>query len=92
MKGSLGFRLASIGPLLTSDLGGQDTWCAVATYLFPLISDAHTLPEDYLKMVKAGNLGQKTGKGFYEYTQEEWNAIIEKRDKEFLQRLKNLYW
>ena len=92
VKGSLGFRWASIGPLLTSDLGGQDTWCAVATYLFPLISDAHTPPEDYLKMVKAGNLGQKTGKGFYDYTQEEWNAIIEKRDKEFLQRLKNLYW
>ena len=92
VKGSLGFRWASIGPLLTSDLGGQDTWSAVATYLFPLISDAHTPPDDYLKMVQAGNLGQKTGKGFYDYTQEEWNAITEKRDKEFLQRLKMLYW
>ncbi len=92
VKGSLGFRLASIGPLLTSDLGGQDTWCAVASYLFPLISDAHEPPEDYVKMIEAGNLGLKTGKGFYDYTQEEWNAVIEKRDKEFLQRLKNLYW
>jgi len=92
VKGSLGFRLASIGPMLTSDLGGQDTWCAVASYLFPLLNDAHVPPESYLKMVQEGNLGQKTGKGFYDYTQEEWNAIIEKRDKEFLQRLKHLYW
>jgi len=92
VKGSLGFRLASIGPLLTADLGGQDTWRAVSTYLFPLISDAHEPPEDYIKMVDAGNLGMKTGKGFYDYTEEEWKAVIEKRDKEFLQRLKNLYW
>jgi len=92
VKGSLGFRLASIGPLLTSDLGGQDTWCAVATYLFPLISDAHVPPENYLKMVQAGNLGLKTGKGFYDYTDAEWKAVIEKRDREFLQRLKLLYW
>jgi 3-hydroxybutyryl-CoA dehydrogenase len=92
VKGSLGFRLASIGPLLTSDLGGQDTWCAVSKYLFPLISDAHESPKDYVKMVDAGNLGMKTGKGFYDYTEEEWKAVIEKRDKEFLQRLKSLYW
>ncbi len=92
VKGSIGFRLASIGPLLTSDLGGQDTWCAVSRYLFPLISDAHVPPEDYVKMVETGNLGMKTGKGFYSHTKEEWDAIIERRDKEFLQRLKNLYW
>jgi len=42
--------------------------------------------------VQAGNLGLKSGKGFYDYTEEEWKAVTEKRDKEFLQRLKNLYW
>jgi len=92
VKGSLGFRYASIGPLMTSDLGGQDTFCAVAKYLFPLLSDTHVPPEPYVKMVEAGNLGMKTGKGFYEHTKEEWDAIIEKRDREFLQRLKQLYW
>jgi len=92
VKGSLGFRLASIGPLLTSDLGGQDTWHAIARYLFPLISDAHTPPDEYLDMVEQGNLGAKSGKGFYSHTKKEWDAIIEQRDKEFLQRLKALYW
>lgn len=92
VKGSLGFRYASIGPLMTSDLGGQDTFLAVSKYLFPLISDAHVPPEPYAKMVESGNLGLKTGKGFYEHTKEEWDAVIEKRDREFLQRLKQLYW
>jgi 3-hydroxybutyryl-CoA dehydrogenase len=92
VKGSLGFRLASIGPLVTNDLGGEDTISAVANYLFPLISDAHTPPEKYLEMVKAGNYGMKTGKGFFEHTKEEWEAIVAKRDREFLQRLKLLYW
>jgi len=31
-------------------------------------------------------------KGFYDYSEEEWAKIIKKRDKEFLQRLKCLYW
>lgn len=92
VKGSLGFRLASIGPLITNDLGGNDTIRAVADYLFPLISDAHAPPEKYLEMVEAGHYGMKTGKGFFEYTREEWDAIIEKRDREFLHRLKHLYW
>jgi len=92
VKGSLGFRLASIGPLITNDLGGNDTICAVGQYLLPLLSDAHEPPRAYVEMVEQGNYGQKTGKGFYDYTPEQWQEVIAKRDREFLQRLKNLYW
>lgn len=92
VKGSLGFRLASIGPLITSDLGGQDTFCAVARYLLPLLDDSRVPPDSYVSMVESGRLGFKTGQGFFDYSKEEWEAIVEKRDKEFLQRLKMLYW
>ncbi|MCK4581264.1 MAG: 3-hydroxyacyl-CoA dehydrogenase family protein, partial [Dehalococcoidia bacterium] len=92
VKGSFGFRLASIGPLLTNDLGGNDTNYAVAKYLFPLINDSHQPPPAFARMVQAGNLGAKAGKGFFDYSKEEWNRIVKKRDQEFLQRLKALYW
>jgi len=92
VKGSLGFRLASIGPLITNDLGGNDTICAIGKYLLPFLSDAHEPPEAYVKMVEEGNFGHKSGKGFYDYTPEQWEEVIAKRDKEFLQRLKTLYW
>jgi len=91
VKGGFGFRLASIGPLLTNDLGGNDTNYRVAKYLFPLINDSHKPPLGLKKMVEAGELGAKTGKGFFDYSHEEWDRIIEQRDREFLQRLKALY-
>ncbi|MEA1872572.1 MAG: 3-hydroxyacyl-CoA dehydrogenase family protein [Chloroflexota bacterium] len=81
-----------MGPLLTFDLAGEDTVYAVAKYLFPLISDSHELPLALKKIVEAGELGMKTCKGIFDYSQEEWDRIVKQRDKEFLQRLKLLYW
>ena len=92
VKGSFGFRLASIGPLLTNDLGGNDTNYKVSRYLLPLINNSTEPPEAFRRMVEDGRYGQKTGQGFFAHSTEEWNSIIEKRDKEFLQRLKMLYW
>jgi 3-hydroxybutyryl-CoA dehydrogenase len=92
VRGSFGFRLPSIGPLLTFDLAGEDTIYTISRYLFPLISDAHEPPEAIRKLVEEGNLGEKTGNGVFDYTREQWDSIIKQRDKEFLQRLKALYW
>ena len=92
VKGSFGFRLASIGPLLTCDLGGLDTWYEVSRYLLPLISHSEEPPLAIKKMVEARKLGAKTGKGIFNYSQKDWDRIIKRRDKEFLERLKTLYW
>ena len=91
VKGSLGFRLASIGPLLTSDLGGLDTWYRIAKYLLPLISDSQEPPMIIRKMVEAGELGMKTGKGIFNYSLDEWDRITKQRDRDFLERFKMLY-
>ncbi len=91
VKGSFGFRLASIGPLLTNDLGGNDTNYRVASYLLPLINSDVQPPRAFKELVESGGYGQKTGWGFFTFTQEEWQKVIEKRDREFLQRLKELY-
>jgi 3-hydroxybutyryl-CoA dehydrogenase len=96
VKGSFGFRLPSIGPLLTVDLGGLDTWHRVCLNLLPEIQSSTAPPAILEKLIKEGHLGIKTGKGFYDYTVDfsgvGVDEIIRKRDQELLKRLKDLYW
>lgn len=57
-----------MGPLALSDLIGNDTMLAVAESLFEEFREARYAPPPLLKrMVEAGLLGRKTGRGFYEY-------------------------
>ena len=96
VKGSFGFRLASIGPLLTADLGGLDLWLKVAENLLPQIQSSMEPPKALQRLVSQGHTGIKSGKGFYDYaadfSKKELDGVIQERDREFLQRLKALYW
>ncbi len=57
-----------MGPLALSDLIGNDTMLLVAYSLFEEFREARFAPPPLLKrMVEAGLLGRKTGRGFYEY-------------------------
>ena len=67
VKASFGFRLAAIGPLETCDLGGLHIWYAAASQLFKIINNDREPPEELKKMVEAGELGLKSGKGFFNY-------------------------
>jgi 3-hydroxyacyl-CoA dehydrogenase len=96
IKGSIGFRLASIGMLLTMDLGGLDVWLKVYKNVIPKIQSSIEAPEALQRLVSQGHYGIKTGKGFYDYVQDFSKAgldeAVRKRDEEFLKRLKSLYW
>jgi 3-hydroxybutyryl-CoA dehydrogenase len=88
VKTGYGFRLANLGPLETSDLGGLDTFYRLAQYLFPDLSDAKTAPPVLEKLVQAGKLGVKTGEGFYSYPPPVAKKKIKQRDQRLLQQLK----
>ncbi len=96
VKGSFGFRLASIGPLLTADLGGIDVWYKVCQNLLPQIQSSTEAPKALQRLVAQGHLGVKSGQGFYNYavdfSKDALDEVIQKRDREFLNRLKTLYW
>ncbi|MGG0656665.1 3-hydroxyacyl-CoA dehydrogenase NAD-binding domain-containing protein [Rummeliibacillus pycnus] len=58
----------AIGPLALADMIGLDTMLFVAETLFEETGDPkYRVPPLLRKHVRAGNLGRKSGKGFYEY-------------------------
>jgi 3-hydroxybutyryl-CoA dehydrogenase len=65
MKGGCNFPM---GPLALLDLVGLDTSLAILEALYEEFKDPNYAPQPLLKrMVSAGQLGRKSGVGFYEY-------------------------
>ena len=57
-----------IGPLSLGDMIGNDIVLAIMNNLYEEFSDPKYRPDPLLKkMVRAGHLGRKTGKGFFKY-------------------------
>ena len=57
-----------MGPLRLSDLIGLDTMKLIADSMFEELKDPHYAPPPLLlRMVEAGQLGKKSGRGFYSY-------------------------
>ena len=60
-----------IGPFELGDFIGLDVTLDVLLYVHEQLGDAYYTPPRVLKeLVHAGKLGQKTGRGFYEYSEE----------------------
>jgi 3-hydroxybutyryl-CoA dehydrogenase len=63
----LGFGHA-MGPLATVDLTGLDVMLHAASNIYRDTGDEKFFPPELLqRMVTAGDLGRKSGKGFYTY-------------------------
>lgn len=89
MKYSLGRRWNLVGPIASIDLGGLDVFYNISTYLFDDM-DNGTGPNLLLaEKVKSGNLGAKTGQGFFSWQGEDGKRIIESRNKALLRALKD---
>jgi len=60
-------KAAPMGPFYLADLLGLDTVLHVAEHLHASYGDRFYIHKQMQSLVRAGNLGAKTGKGFYEH-------------------------
>ncbi len=68
---SIGRRWSVAGVFEVFDLAGLDTVLAVSTQLFPDLSNATGPPESLRQRLARGELGIKSGKGFYDWPTEQ---------------------
>lgn len=67
ISGSFGLRLSVQGVLKTMDLAGLDLMLKGCSYLFGHIAGGTEAPEILRQKVARGELGAKTGQGFFSY-------------------------
>ena len=94
VRGSFGFRLGVVGVLETMDMAGLDLMYKGTKHLYKFI-DNSVEPQSVLKeKIDKGELGLKTGKGFFSYgsgpSSEQSDLKLKKRDKKLLEILKAL--
>jgi 3-hydroxybutyryl-CoA dehydrogenase len=90
VKEALGTRLEILGPLELADLSGIDLVQNVADILYKSL-DSSPGPQKIIKqMVRAGELGIKSGKGFYEWNKDGRSVqeTIKERDTHLMKILK----
>ncbi|HEU5430212.1 MAG TPA: 3-hydroxyacyl-CoA dehydrogenase family protein [Thermomicrobiales bacterium] len=78
VKTGFGRRLAVAGPFEIADAGGVDVWLTVAGMLFPDLATAAAPPAFARDLLARGDLGLKTGRGFYDWTPEQAAALRER--------------
>lgn len=88
VRDSIGFRLNCVGPLEIHDFGGLDIQSTVFKTLAPEIRGGTDMPESIRRLVGAGHLGAKTGRGFHAYPPERLAERIRRRDRLFLEQSK----
>ena len=62
----LGYKFP-VGPLRLTDMVGLDVRLGVAEYLHSTLGERFAPPQLMRNMVARGELGQKSGKGFYDW-------------------------
>jgi 3-hydroxybutyryl-CoA dehydrogenase len=92
VSGSIGLRLATIGPLRSIDLAGIDLFWFGMRDIYRYLDNSPEPQQIIQEKVKAGHVGRKSGKGFFEYQSGGLVNTAEKdRDEKIVKLLKILY-
>ena len=84
---TFGLRLPVMGPLENMDLVGLDLVKSVHEYLLADLSADQGPLQVHEQLVRDGNLGVKSGRGFYDWEQRDPQELVEKRDRQIVRQL-----
>ena len=87
VKASLGFRLACVGPMEAEDMIGLDIAARVSSNLYKVLSNSTEPSPEIFEKVDRGELGVKSGRGWYDYPDDHRESILEKRKARLLRQL-----
>ncbi len=90
-KAGFGLRLPVYGIFEHQDMVGLDLGFSVIDYVVPDLSNAPRGPELYRQKVEEGNLGVKTGKGFYDWSKKDAAEVRARRDQFVTETVRNWF-
>ncbi len=90
IKAGIGFKFPVMGPLETIDMAGLDIYYRVSQYLNKDLDKSDGAAPIVAKMVEQGHLGLKSGKGFYDYSNQDTKALMGGRIQKLLLLLKDM--
>jgi 3-hydroxyacyl-CoA dehydrogenase len=86
-KAMYGFRLSCVGPMEADDMIGLDTSARVSTNLFKTLSNRTEPSATLLDKVSRGELGIKTGNGWYNYGGKTRTQVLDEINRRLLKQL-----
>jgi 3-hydroxybutyryl-CoA dehydrogenase len=84
---TLGRRYSITGPIESAELGGLDIMHTFAEFLLPDLDTSEQPPEALTELVREGNFGLKTGKGVYDWSKRDGQALLAARADRLFQHL-----
>ncbi len=88
VKAGFGFRLAVLGLIEFIDLGGLDILYHASHFLFDKFRlDQYRPLQSIIEKMEKGEIGPKSGKGFYDYAEMDTEVMFNRKYKGFLELL-----
>jgi 3-hydroxybutyryl-CoA dehydrogenase len=75
-----GRRLPVVGPIQVADLAGLDLHVATLNALYPTLDNSTRAPDSLVSRVDRGDVGAKSGQGYYEWEPRRLAAVQGERD------------
>ena len=82
------FRNATTGMFECADMGGLDIWMAGENNFFPYLDNSKEANPVMQEHVAKGELGVKTGKGYYDYTGDQGSQIEKAFERRLIRQMK----